>query len=218
MVFGRGVTRADDGSYTLTAASAARVRAAADYVTAHADDYRHADPHRPPLIVFSGGWAEASAGAAQPPAGQREGDLMLHRAHAAGLDRYTGLVAETRSRSTLENLLHTVEDGLLRGRRFDPAHPLGIVSHPWHLPRVRFLAGKVLKLRGAALLDVPAVGGEAPARLWSHHVTHLAARLSLLGVHGSDALLRRERTLVTAIRHAERLAGRHPSTAGAAGR
>ena len=103
LVFGRGVIGAG-GHYTLTPASAARVRAAVDYTAAHPGVSR---------IVFAGGWAEAAEGAGQPPAGRREGDLMLVEARAAGLDRRADLRAETRSRSTLENLLHTVEDGLL---------------------------------------------------------------------------------------------------------
>ena len=38
---------------------------------------------------------------------------MLREARAGGLHRYADLRAESRSRSTLENLLHTSADGLL---------------------------------------------------------------------------------------------------------
>jgi DUF218 domain-containing protein len=184
LVFGRGVTRAD-GRYALTPASAARVQAAIDH------------PGRPSRIIFTGGWAEACEGAAEPPAGCREGDLMLRRAREAGLDRYADLRAENRSRSTLENLLHTVSDGLLDGFTFTAARPLGLVSHVWHLPRVRFLAGKILGLPGSALLDVPASGEPAPA-LW--RATHVAARLGFLGVRDGQRLLRRERVMVALAR------------------
>jgi DUF218 domain-containing protein len=185
LVFGRGVVRAGDGGYALTPASAARVQAAVDY------------PGRPARIIFTGGWAEACAGAEEPPAGCREGDLMLRQARAAGLDRYADLRAENRSRSTLENLLHTASDGLLDGFTFTAAQPLGLVSHVWHLPRVRFLAGKVLGLPGAALLDVPVTGETAPA-LW--RATHVAARLGFLGVRDGQRLLRRERVMVALAR------------------
>jgi uncharacterized SAM-binding protein YcdF (DUF218 family) len=199
LVLGRGV-RCADGGWTLTPGSVARVRAAAEYAARHATDFARA-PARP-LVVFSGGWAEACEGATEPPDGHREGDLMLRQARAAGLDRHAALVAETRSRSTLENLLHTVQDGLLTGRAFDARHPLGIVTHPWHLPRARYLAGKVLGLRGAALLDVPALGGETRG---NERLTHLAARLCFLGARDTAALLRRERRLVASLRRAERL-------------
>jgi hypothetical protein len=204
VVFGRGVECAGD-RYTLTPAGLARVRAAVEYVTGHADAFRRAaEQGRPPRVVFAGGWAEACEGAAPPPAGNREGDLMLRAARAAGLDRYAELRAENRSRSTLENLVHAVEEGLLAGAEFDPRRPLGIVSHPWHLPRIRFLAGKVLGLRGSALLDVPADGGEPPGAHRSERVARLAAGLAYLGVADPAVLVRRERALVAALRRAER--------------
>jgi hypothetical protein len=172
------------GGYALTAGSARRVRAAADYVAAAGS---------PSRIVFTGGWAQARQGAAEPPAGCREADLMLAAAHDAGLHRHADLRTECRSRSTLENLLNIVEDGLLAGFSFDAAAPLGIVTHHWHLPRVRFLAGKVLGLRGAALLDVPAVG--EPGSLFEHAV-RAASRLYFAGVQDAATLLRRERRMV----------------------
>ncbi|MEU4236126.1 YdcF family protein [Actinoplanes sp. NPDC026619] len=187
LVFGRGVRWTGD-AWELTAAGAARVRAAMRYVAANA-------PHRP-RVIFTGGWPEASTGAAPPPPGAREGDLMLRAAIDAGLGAHADLHAETRSRSTLENLLRTVEDQLLEGYAFGAAHPLGLVTHDWHLPRARFLAGKVLGLRGAALLDVPATGGE-------HHndrAALLAARLGLIGARRGRVLLRRERMMVALLR------------------
>ncbi|MEU4222033.1 ElyC/SanA/YdcF family protein, partial [Actinoplanes sp. NPDC026623] len=155
-MFGRGVVRAADG-WVLTEAGAARVDAAIAYVATHVAAYAAAEA---PRIVFAGGWPEASTGVAAPAAGAFEGDLMLRAAREAGLHRHAELHAENRSRSTLENLLNTVKDGLLDGYTFDGRHPLGLVTHPWHLPRVRLLAGRILGLRGPALLDVPAYGGE----------------------------------------------------------
>jgi hypothetical protein len=195
LVFGRGVTRAGD-TWELTPASLARVTAAVDYVMTSDP----AGPHRP-RVVFTGGWPEASAGAEPPPLGNREGDLMLRAARDAGLADHADLHAETRSRSTLENLLHTVEDQLLGGYAFEPTHPLGLVSHPWHLPRVRFLAGKVLRLSGAALLDVPATGGEDDG----DRGLLLASRIGFLGARHGTALLRRERRMVALARRAEQL-------------
>ena len=212
LVFGRGVLSAGR-DYTLTPASLARVDAAAGYVDAHRDVFADAAAGgRIPRVVFSGGWAEACAGADRPPAGCREGDLMLRHARAAGLDRYAELRAESRYRSTLENLLHTLEEGLLAGREFDARQPLGIVSHSWHLPRIRYLAGKILGIRGAAMVDVPAVGGEVPARWPRERAVHLAARLCFLGTRDAAGLLRRERRLVAGIRRAERLARRRHAT------
>jgi len=198
LVFGRGVTY-DDGRYVLTPASVARVRAAAEYVERHRDGYARAVP-----VIFSGGWAEASEGAVEPPAGSREGDLMVAEARALGLHRHADLRSETRSRSTLENLLHTVEDGLLDGHTFDAGRPLGLVSHPWHLPRIRYLAGKVLGLRGSALLDVPVIGGAGDTAR-GERMTRAAVRIFFLGAHDPARLRRRERRMITWLRRAERV-------------
>jgi hypothetical protein len=203
LVFGRGVVVAGD-RYHLTAGSRARVEAAAGYVRAHRDAFDRAGGR----IIFSGGWAEAGEQAGEPPVGCREGDLMVHAARAAGLDRYADLRAESRSRSTLENLLHTVGDGLLTGHVFTARHPLGIVSHAWHLPRIRLLAGKVLGLRGPQLLDVAVHDGEIPTGWRSERVARLAAHVWLAGARRGTALLRRERRLVASLRLAERLSRR----------
>jgi hypothetical protein len=123
---------------------------------------------------------------------------MLRAAERAGLGRVCALHAETRSRSTLENLLNLVEDGLVGGA-YTAARPLGLVSHAWHLPRVRYLAGKVLGLRGAALLDVPAGGP------WhSERLLRLGSRLCFLGASGGPALRRREDLAVRMLRRAGR--------------
>jgi len=195
LVFGRGVIAAGE-RYTLTPASAARVQAAADYTARHPGVSR---------VIFTGGWAEATEGAGRPPDGRREGDLMLREARAGGLHRYADLRAESRSRSTLENLLHTSADGLLDGYTFDAVHPLGLVSHRDHLPRIRLLAAKVLGLPGPALLDVPASGGETPLPWRSERAARVIARLGFLGARDPGALLRRERRMVASLRRAERL-------------
>ncbi|GAA3455434.1 YdcF family protein [Dactylosporangium matsuzakiense] len=106
------------------------------------------------------------------------------------------LVAEVRSRSTLENLLNLVEEGLVGGP-YSAAAPLGLVSHAWHLPRVRYLAGKVLGLRGTALVDIPAAGPWQSERL-----LRLGSRLCLLGARTDAALRRRERIAVALVRRA----------------
>ncbi|OJF15018.1 YdcF family protein [Couchioplanes caeruleus] len=200
LVFGRGVLRCGDG-YALTSGSAARVDAAVAYVQRHRDAFLDAaTAGEPARIVFSGGWAEACEGAAEPPVGCREGDLMLRRALASGIGRYADLRAETRSRSTLENVLHVAAEGLLADLR----EPLGLVSHSWHLPRVRYLTGKVLGLRGAGLVDVPVPGGEENARR-GERWAYLISRVFLLGTRDAAALLRRERRLVAGLRRAERM-------------
>ncbi|MBY8870609.1 YdcF family protein [Micromonospora sp. PLK6-60] len=216
VVFGRGVHRAGD-RYALTPASLARVDAAAAHIAAHEAAFRHAARHgRPPRIVFTGGWSEAGEGAPAPPPGSREADLMWRAARAAGLHRYADLRVENRSRSTLENLVHTAGDGLLAGWQFDAARPLGIVSHAGHLPRIRLLAGRVLGLRGPALLDVPATGGEPPGAAGAERVARLACRLAYLGVGDHAALIRRERAMVAALRRARRWGVVRRAPAGAA--
>lgn len=206
LVFGRGLVRAGD-HYELTPAGSARVRAASAYAAAHEAAFAGAGAGA--RIVFTGGWPEASEGMPPPPAGAREGDLMLREASAAGLDRHAHLYAETNSRSTLENLLHTAADGLLDGYTFDAAHPLGLVSHAAHLRRIRLLAGKALGLRGPALRDVPATGADGNDRL-----ALLTARIGFLGARGGAQLIRRERRIVAlfrALRKARRSDGNQSS-------
>jgi hypothetical protein len=199
LVFGRGVVERDN-RYELTADSLARVAAA----VAHT-----ATVGAPERIVFTGGWAGASEGAPEPPPGSREGDLMLRAAEEAGLAETSKLYAETRSTSTLENLLNLVQDGLVGGP-YSPREPLGLVSHAWHLPRVRFLAGKILRLRGATLLDVPADGPWQSERL-----LRLGSRLCFLGASRDATLRRRERLLVAFMRRAGGVSTRHdPAAAG----
>ncbi|GAA0429180.1 hypothetical protein Aca07nite_37460 [Actinoplanes capillaceus] len=201
LVFGRGVVRTESG-FALTPGGVARVRAVTDYVASHRAVLAGGDRIR---VIFTGGWPEASTGAAPPPVGAREGDLMRQAAYATGLHEHADLYAETRSRSTLENLLHTVEDGLLSGYAFDARTPLGLVTHAWHLPRVRFLADRVLGLAGAALRDVPAHGGE----VHDDRGALLLARLCFFGAR-ADRLLRRERGMVAVGHLARRVINGRP--------
>ncbi|MDG4801093.1 YdcF family protein [Micromonospora sp. WMMD980] len=202
LVFGRGVV-ADGGGYRLTTESVARTHAAIAYVRTHAAEFRAAADAR---VVFTGGWPHGPAGLPDPPARHREGELMRALARDAGLDGYARLDAETRSRTTLQNLALTVQDGLLGTARFTPAHPLGLVSHPWHLPRIRLLAGRALGLRGADLLDVPVTGPDpVPAR--RERAARVACRLGYLGLRTPEALLRRERGLTRAAHRVGRLLG-----------
>lgn len=183
LVLGNGLVPSPSG-FTLSAGSLARVRAAVSYPYGE-------------RVVFSGGWEQARSGAAEPPPGCREADLMRGEAVALGLDPGLARI-ESRSRSTLENLLHVRADGLLDGLRLGPARPLGLVTHPWHLPRVRYLAGKVLGLRGDALIDVPAAG--PPRRGLFEYGIRAASRVCFLGVRDPTVLLRRERRMVAMLR------------------
>ncbi|MEU8813805.1 YdcF family protein [Actinoplanes sp. NPDC048796] len=182
LVLGYGVTPAG-----LTPGSLARVRAAISYVEAGG---------RPSRIIFSGGWAQVRDGAAEPPPACREATLMLEAAREAGLGEVAELRAECRSRSTLENLLHIQADGLLDGLDLGPSRPLGVVTHAWHLPRVRYLAGKVLGLRGGALLGIPAAGSPP----LDEYGIRAASRIGFLGVRDPQELLRRERRMVALLR------------------
>jgi hypothetical protein len=205
LVFGRGVVNAG-GHCTLTAAADARVRAAVRYAAGHQGEFAAAHAEGRARVIFTGGRPEACACAEPPPAGCREADLMRAAAREAGLDRYADLSVETRSRSTLENLLHTAADGLLDGHTFTSRRPLGLVSHRDHLPRIRILAGRVLGLRDAALLDVPASSaGDVPDGHRSEPLARAVARFGYLGVRDAAGLLRRERLMVGWLRHAERL-------------
>jgi hypothetical protein len=211
LVFGRGVTVVD-GEYRLTADSIARVRTALDYLTRN--ETRLAATR--PRVVFTGGWSLADE-PHTPPVGSREADLMLRAARLAGGSGRIDLHAETRSRTTLENVVHTVEERLLGDRAFTVARPLGLVSHPWHLPRVRFLIGKILGLRGDAVLDIPVVGG-SPRPWWSERVLTVGSRLCLLGSTDPAPLRRWERLVASA--RLGRITGRrfgYPSRRGPPG-
>ncbi|MEW2594129.1 YdcF family protein [Micromonospora aurantiaca] len=203
LVFGRGVVAGDDG-YRLTAESVARTEAAVAYVRAHAEAFRRAPDAR---VVFTGGWPHGPAGAPGPPAGYREAELMRALAREAGLDAYARSAAETRSRTTLQNLAHTVQDGLLGAAEFTARRPLGLVSHPWHLPRVRLLAARVLGLSGPALADVPVTAPD-PVPVRRERAARALSRIGFLGVRTPEASLRRERALTRAAERIGRLTPR----------
>jgi hypothetical protein len=145
IVFGRGLDR-EEGGVVLSRASAARVRAAVDYVRGHLDLFS-APGGTPKKIVFGGGWAEAADGMTAPPVGSREGDLMLDLAlrepvGAGRLDDYAEVCVEAESRSTLENLLNVVRLGYVDLAAVTPSNPLGLVGHRGHLKRIAYLAMK----------------------------------------------------------------------------
>jgi hypothetical protein len=96
------------------------------------------------------------------------------------------------------------------GHTFHAGQRLGIVSHAWHLPRIRFLAEDPLGLHGTHLLDVPAMGSDEAARWPSERAIHVASRLFFLGARDPAGLLRRERRIVASMRRAEWLARRRP--------
>ncbi|MFC0097347.1 YdcF family protein [Micromonospora marina] len=203
LVFGRGVV-AGAGGYRLTTESVARTEAAVAYVRAHAEAFRRAPGAR---VVFTGGWPHGPAGAPAPPAGYREAELMRALARAAGLDTYARSAAETRSRTTVQNLAHTVQDGLLDTAEFTAQRPLGLVSHPWHLPRVRLLAARVLGLSGPALADVPVTSPD-PVPVRRERAARAFSRIGFLGVRTPEASLRRERALTRAADRIGRLTPR----------
>ncbi|GAA2631555.1 hypothetical protein GCM10010399_74780 [Dactylosporangium fulvum] len=201
----------NDGSgYRLSPESAARVDAAVGHVLANREVFAGAAAKgRPGRIVFSGGWAEAAAGQAAPPPGSREADLMLRRAAGAAVDGTplgdrVELIAESESRSTLENLLLTRGEGLLDGHEFTPGTPLGLVCHRRHLPRVRFLAKKVLGLPDRCLQPILAPGSDARSNPTPETLLFLTARLLFLGTSDEATVLRRERRLVHLLGRAPR--------------
>jgi len=110
LVFGRGVTTAGD-RYVLTPAGAARVDAAVGYVLGHAAAFAAAAA---PLVVFSGGWAEASRGAPRPPEGCREGDLMVARAR--GIDALRLVKVYIRRRADYPRVAERVGASLPRAK------------------------------------------------------------------------------------------------------
>ncbi|MET7470958.1 YdcF family protein [Micromonospora sp. NPDC005222] len=203
LVFGRGVT-AGDGGYRLTAESVARTEAAVAYVRAHAEAFRRTPGAR---VVFTGGWPHGPAGEPAPPPGFREAELMRALAREAGLDAYARSAAETHSRTTVQNLAHTVQDGLLGTTEFTARRPLGLVSHPWHLPRVRLLAARVLGLSGPALVDVPVTAPD-PVPVRRERAARALSRIGFIGVRTPEASLRRERALTRAAERVGRLTPR----------
>ncbi|SCL25656.1 hypothetical protein GA0074694_4285 [Micromonospora inyonensis] len=214
VVFGRGV-RCEQGRYLLTAASIARVEAAVGYVTTHTSSYRwSARQDQPPRVVFTGGWAEACDRAEPPPAGSREADLMVRHARLAGLDGTPTCgrspVPAARSRTSYR----LPRTGYYPTTSWMPRIPWASCRMSGTCHGIRLLAARVPGLRGAALLDVPAFGGE-PERGGSERLLRVAARLTLMGARTSADLLRREEQAITRLRRVER-ALRRPGTAGSA--
>ncbi|WP_349877294.1 YdcF family protein [Micromonospora sp. HUAS YX12] len=97
--------------------------------------------------------------------------------------------------------------GLLGAAEFTAQRPLGLVSHPWHLPRVRLLAARVLGLSGPALADVPVTAPD-PVPVRRERAARAFSRIGFLGVRTPEASLRRERALTRAADRIGRLTPR----------
>ena len=111
-------------------------------------------------IVFSGGWGEVSAGMLPPRAQFREGYLMRSEAmkildgHNVNLSRVT-LVSESNSRSTVENLLNTYKENLLKLEGSKSS--ITIVGHKSHSDRIVYLAKRIWKDKASNInrIDLP---------------------------------------------------------------
>lgn len=125
-----------------------------------------------PLLLLSGG-GEAT------PSGVSEAAYMAEVVQALGVPRGV-ILTEPRSRTTVENVAHTL--ALLRDRGL-PDHPLTVllVSCPWHMGRVVLTAGQAFPA-DVRLLACPHEG-RGKASQWrtdSECVTAVSNEYSLL--------------------------------------
>jgi hypothetical protein len=196
IVFGRGL-EADGAGFRLTRQSSERVEAAVTYVRQNTGAFAA----RRGRIVFSGGWAGAAEGFSRPPPQYREGSLMLAQAMAAdiggsSLADYADTHAEIESDSTLENVLRIREDGYFDWASFTARHPLGLVAHKEHLPRINYLVRKGFRLPGDATVNIAVAGPEQYAGGLPEIVLLPVTRMAFLGVRGHRSLRSRHRMLV----------------------
>jgi hypothetical protein len=197
IVFGRGLV-ADPAGFRLKRQSAERVDALVTYVRQNTAGFAGQRGR----IVFSGGWAGAAEGFGRPPPECREGSLMLARAMAAdiggtGLAGYADTFTEIESDSTLENVLRIKEDGYFDGASFTARHPLGLVAHREHLPRVSYLVRRAFGLPSGAIVIITAGRGrEDYTGGLPESVLLPITRVAFIGARDHDSLRARHRMLV----------------------
>jgi DUF218 domain len=197
IVFGRGLA-ADPAGFRLTRQSSERVDALVTYVRQNAAGFA---AHRG-RIVFSGGWAGAAEGFGRPPPQYREASLMLARAMAAdiggsSLTDYADTDTEIESDSTLENVLRIKEDGYFDGTSFTARHPLGLVAHREHLPRISYLIRRAFGLPRDAIAAITAgQGREGYTGGLPESVLLPITRAAFIGARDHNALRGRHRMLV----------------------
>jgi hypothetical protein len=127
---------------------------------------------------------------------------MLAQAMAADiggprLTDYADTYTEIESDSTLENVLRIKEDGYFDGAPFTERHPLGLVAHREHLPRVSYLVRRAFGLPGDAIATITAGHGrENYTGGLPESVLLPITRVAFIGARDHGSLRGRHRMLV----------------------
>ncbi len=144
MVFGGGTVTRADGNIQLHARSLERAERVIEYYHEHKDLFSNTSTQRP-FILCTGGFGLLSAGVKTLENHERESVLMATHLVARGGIPEEIILLEKDSTSTLTNWTNSLRlyKDLIDPRNFSKYAKLGLVSHPYHLERVVFLAEKL---------------------------------------------------------------------------
>lgn len=139
-------------------------------------------------VICSGGYGLLAAGIDRPDNPlEREGIITADYLVAEGVPARI-IDVEADSTSTLKNLTNSIALNYIQPTVYNPERRLGIVSHPNHIERAVFVAGK-LGIREEVIQRIPT--DEQDSRR-QELMLRCLYRAVLLGAHGSAELIERE--------------------------
>jgi uncharacterized SAM-binding protein YcdF (DUF218 family) len=145
MVFGGGMIIGIDGTLSLHKYSLERAIRAIEYYDYNKELFNEHTDAGHPFIICTGGYGLLSNNVKKEDATQREAALIADYLIKEGGIPKKAILLEQESTSTLTNWtksLHLYKD-LLDVDLFSSKNRLGLVSHPYHLKRVVYLAKKL---------------------------------------------------------------------------
>ncbi len=184
IILGGGIEIDDDGRGHLQQPSIERANRFISYYDQHAESFSAYDA----VVVCSGGYPGLTHDGEEPPKNVREGILVADYLREAGIPNQL-LEVESESTSTLTNFLNTFAEGYIDPELIDSENPLGIVTHPNHMRRAAFTAGKL----GVAREAIKAISTKEQDGMFREALTDLVFRGLFLGTNDPDKLLDRGR-------------------------
>ena len=145
MVFGGGVTTGIDGTISLHKHSLERALKAIEYYDSNEELFSKYTDDIQPFILCTGGYGLLSNDFKKEDATEREAELMADYLMEEGTIPKKLILLEQESISTLTNWTMSLRlyKNVLDVNLFKPENRLGLVSHPFHLKRVVYLAKKL---------------------------------------------------------------------------
>ena len=158
IVFGGGTVLDESGHAQLHPASVERAERAINYYNDNKELFIKGSLGDDAFILCTGGYGLLSAGVEKPKESDREAVLTADYLISKGGIPKEVILLEKESTSTLTNWTRSLEiySDILSANLFDETNRLGLISHPYHLMRVVYLAEKLGYTRGI-IEEIPTI-------------------------------------------------------------